>query len=77
VNTFDSSVTQWRKSLYSNGQGSCIEVGQAAVQAIAVRDTKDLDGPHLTFKLEAWEAFVNKVKRVLTKPQPTENIPSF
>ena len=38
----------WRKSTYSNGQASCVEVGHDAAQ-IAVRDTKDPGGPALAF----------------------------
>jgi len=51
----------WRKSSYSgNNGGNCIEV--AAAQLIVVRDSKDPDGPRLTFGREAWQAFAARVK---------------
>jgi hypothetical protein len=52
----------WRKSSYSGGNGgNCVEVG-AAGRVIAVRDSKDPDGPRLAFGREAWQAFAAKVK---------------
>ena len=52
----------WRKSSYSgNSGGNCVEVGYAA-HLIAVRDSKDPEGPRLAFVREAWEAFAATVK---------------
>jgi len=52
----------WRKSSYSgNSGGNCVEVGSAA-RLIAVRDSKDPEGPRLTFGHEAWEAFAANLK---------------
>jgi hypothetical protein len=51
----------WRKSKRSNNNGSCVEaryVGDAA----EVRDTKDRQGPVLTFSPQAWTAFVDGLK---------------
>ncbi len=55
-------VGVWRKSSYtsSNG-GTCVEVG-AAGQVIAVRDSKDPDGPRLVFGRTEWTAFAAQVK---------------
>jgi hypothetical protein len=54
-------VITWRKSSYSgNNGGNCIEV--AAAPLIVVRDSKDPDGPRLTFGREAWQAFAARVK---------------
>ncbi len=61
----DLSRAQWVKSSYSNGNGGgCIEwaPGFAATGAVPVRDSKDPDGPALTFTAEAWRAFVADVK---------------
>lgn len=53
----------WRKSSYSgNNGGNCIEVATAPT-AVPVRDSKDPDGPQLTFTPTAWDAFVAAVKR--------------
>ena len=52
----------WRKSSYSGNNGAnCVEVG-AAAPLMAVRDSKDPDGPRLAFGREAWEAFAAEVK---------------
>ncbi|GAA5068552.1 hypothetical protein HNP84_008400 [Thermocatellispora tengchongensis] len=50
----------WRKSTASGGAGDCVEV--AAVTAIAVRDSKDPDGPVLLFTTGEWEAFLFGVR---------------
>jgi len=51
----------WRKSSYSNGQASCVEVGHNG-PAVAVRDTKDQDGPALAFTPAGWQAFTRRVR---------------
>lgn len=46
----------WRKSSRSGGNG-CVEV--AIIEGkIAVRDSKDRDGPSLYFNSTEWEAFI-------------------
>ena len=50
----------WRKASYSNASGDCVEV--AAVDGVAVGDTKDHQGPALQFGSEAWSAFVSAIK---------------
>jgi hypothetical protein len=59
-------VITWRKSSYSgNNGGNCVEVG-AAVQVIAVRDTKQGGaGPVLRFAPGAWRRFAGQVRRSL------------
>jgi hypothetical protein len=52
----------WRKSTYSGGNGGgCIEVG-ATAGAIAVRDTKDRQGPALAFTPDTWQKFAASIK---------------
>ncbi len=53
---------QWRKSRYSNGQAECVEVARALPGIVAVRDSKDPDGPRLTFGRAQWRAFAAQVK---------------
>lgn len=56
------SRIQWRKSSYSSSNGGqCVEVA-AAWRAVAVRDSKDPDGPALVFSHSAWSAFIGHVK---------------
>jgi Domain of unknown function (DUF397) len=52
----------WRKSSYSGDNGgNCVEVGAAGL-AVAVRDSKDPDGPLLAFAADTWTAFAEQVK---------------
>lgn len=51
----------WRKSTRSNNGGECVEVAGAG-PAIAVRDSKDPDGPHLDLTSRSWQAFVTSLK---------------
>lgn len=49
----------WRKSTRSNTTGGdCVEVADNLPGIVAVRDSKDPDGPALTFAPEAWRVFV-------------------
>ena len=53
---------EWHKSSYSGSNGgTCIEVA-AAGPAVAVRDSKDPDGPLLAFAADTWKAFAGEVK---------------
>ena len=56
-----SSAT-WRKSSYSGANGgNCIEIA-AAARMVAVRDSKDPDGPVLTFAPNDWKRFADQAK---------------
>ena len=50
----------WRKSTYSSTNGSCVEVRRLP-ESIEVRDTKDRNGPVLSFTAESWQEFVSSV----------------
>ncbi|MFI8349988.1 DUF397 domain-containing protein [Streptomyces sp. NPDC085596] len=55
--------TTWRKSTYSQGDGSdCLEVADAHPTHIPVRDSKAPHGPKLAFRPEAWATFVENLK---------------
>lgn len=57
-----NSAVAWRRSRYSgNNGGQCVEAGNAA-RLIAVRDSKDPNGPRLAFGRAAWEAFTTELK---------------
>ncbi len=48
----------WRKSTRSNGQGQCVEVAEFS-DSVAVRDSKDPEGPVLVFAPGEWRAFIS------------------
>jgi hypothetical protein len=56
-----NSAFSWTKSSYSGGNGACVEIAVPTTTAIAVRDSKDPDGPRLTFDNSAWSSFVSDV----------------
>lgn len=52
---------QWRKSSYSGGENTaCVEVA-FTTPAVAVRDSKDPSGPHLTVAPSSWRGFLTSV----------------
>ncbi|MBG0814835.1 DUF397 domain-containing protein [Planomonospora sp. ID82291] len=58
----DWSHAEWRKSSYSTDGGNCVEVAGNLPGVVAVRDSKDPDGPVLTFSPDQWRAFTGGVK---------------
>ncbi|MFJ2029626.1 DUF397 domain-containing protein [Streptosporangium sp. NPDC087985] len=71
----DLSDATWFKSSFSGDNGgNCVEVAELKdvtdgpghkaehAELIAVRDSKDPDGPKLFFTPAEWDAFVNGVK---------------
>ena len=56
------SRAAWRTSSYSGANGSCIEVTGTAPGVVAVRDSKDPDGPELAFTARQWTAFATALK---------------
>ncbi len=59
----DLSGVTWRKSSYSTDNGgTCVEVAVAAEPLYLVRDSKDPEGPRLSFSPQQWGAFIVGVK---------------
>jgi hypothetical protein len=55
----DLTSATWRKSTHSgNNGGNCVEIARNLPGIIAVRDSKDPEGPALTFAPAEWNAFV-------------------
>ncbi|BBC95337.1 DUF397 domain-containing protein [Streptomyces griseofuscus] len=48
------------KSSYSGQHGDCVEVADTAPAGRAVRDSKQDDGPLLTFSHETWMDFLHQ-----------------
>lgn len=53
---------QWRKSRYSGAMGNCVEVAPLAGGDIAMRNSRDPQGPALVYTRAEIEAFVAGVK---------------
>ncbi|MER5612707.1 DUF397 domain-containing protein [Streptomyces sp. NPDC002215] len=45
------------KSSYSSGNGECVEVARNIPHTVAVRDSKQSDGPVIVLGPAAWDAF--------------------
>ena len=52
---------QWIKSRKSSGSGQCVQVAKVG-DKIAVRDSKNPDGPVLVFTAGEWDAFTEGVR---------------
>lgn len=54
----DLSRAAWHKSSYSSQDGNCVEVALNLPGIVAIRDSKDPEGPALVVTQEAWGAFI-------------------
>jgi Domain of unknown function (DUF397) len=57
----DEVVSGWRVSARTGGQGNCVEVGTSAAK-VAVRDSKNREGPVLRVDPIVWRAFIRHLK---------------
>lgn len=58
----DLTRAQWSKSSYSSANGACVEVAKNLPGLVAVRDSKDPEGPKLLISSADWRTFVHGVK---------------
>ncbi len=56
----DNDASGWRKSSWSEQSGGCVEV-RASDGEVHVRNSRDPNGPVLTFTRAEWSAFVDGV----------------
>ncbi len=52
----------WRKSTKSQDNGGCVEVADLG-NSIAIRDSKQPDGPVLVFTAHVWDCFLDGVAK--------------
>jgi hypothetical protein len=62
MNETDLSRAEWHKSSYSSQDGNCVEVATNMPGTVAVRDSKDPEGPGLLIPAAEWRAFVRGLK---------------
>jgi uncharacterized protein DUF397 len=59
----DLSSAVWRKSRRSGSNGGqCVEVATNLAGTVAIRDSKDPDGPKLTVTPAQWRAFLGRLR---------------
>jgi len=58
----DLRRAEWRTSTFSGGNGSCVEVASNLPGIIAIRDSKDPQGPALIFTPREWTAFLAGIR---------------
>jgi Domain of unknown function (DUF397) len=59
----DLTGADWRKSSYSGGNGGgCVEVARNLPGIIAVRDSKDPQGPALAVTPAQWHALLDSIR---------------
>ncbi|MFB9891029.1 DUF397 domain-containing protein [Planobispora takensis] len=52
----------WRKSRFSNPSGNCVELAQLPCGGVAVRNSRDPEGPALVYAHGEIDAFIRGVK---------------
>jgi hypothetical protein len=70
----DLTRAVWRKSTKSGGNGgNCVEVTCSLPGIVAVRDSKNPDGPKIVLSPTAWKSFTAGVKtRGTTSSEPAQ-----
>ena len=58
----DLGPVEWRKSLFSNPSGNCVEVAALPDGSVAVRNSRQPDGPALVYTRAEIAAFLTGVR---------------
>ncbi len=61
VDQLDGAV--WQRSSESGTHGNCVEVARNLPDLVAMRDSKDPDGPKLVLTVNAWTSLLNTVRQ--------------
>lgn len=56
------TAVAWQKSHFSNPSGNCVEMAELPGGGIAVRNSRDPDGPALIYTVDEVTAFVRGAK---------------
>jgi hypothetical protein len=64
MSTIDSGDggLSWRTASYSVGNGECVEVASAWGR-VSLRDSKDPEGPVLSYSADAFRSFIDATKK--------------
>lgn len=57
------STLAWRKSLYSNPSGECVELAPLADGRVAMRNSREPDGVKLVYSRSDLANFIDQAKR--------------
>ena len=57
----DLRRAEWRISTHSANGSTCVEVARNLPGIVVVRDSKNRQGPVLTFTPHAWRAFIGQL----------------
>jgi hypothetical protein len=69
-------VGVWRTASASVGANACVEVAPA-VGGVAVRHSKDRDGPVLIYTAAEWQAFLSGVAAGEFTPEALADVPPY
>jgi hypothetical protein len=60
--TINNTAVQWFKSSYSSEKAECVEVAHLSIRLVGVRDSKNPQGPSLSFTPTEWTAFTTTIQ---------------
>lgn len=60
MRNLDLTHAVWRKATASGAQSECVEIADLR-RVVAVRDSKNPDGPKLAFTRREWRSFAERV----------------
>jgi hypothetical protein len=58
----DISRADWVKSSHSGPNGNCVEIAPNLPGLVAVRDSKDPNGPALILSADQWAGFIIRIR---------------